>query len=63
MHPEWEAYDFAALEDHQEHRLDTYMDLLIEIKESFPMKVCCNVWDWRVGYDASVAGPRRRGPG
>ena len=45
VQPGWEAYDSAALEVRQEHRLDLYLDLLIEIKQQYPMKVCCHLFE------------------
>ena len=45
VRPGWEAYDAAALERHQDHRWDTYLDALIAIKERFPMKVCCDYFE------------------
>ena len=46
VQPGWEAYNAEQRREHQRHRSATYLAALAAIKECFPMKVCCNYFEF-----------------
>jgi hypothetical protein len=45
VQPGWEVFDAEGRERHQAHRRVTYLAALTAVKERFPMKVCCDMFE------------------